>query len=214
VPWGRNSGNSNGGDGPKASLWLRFQNAVVKPDESGSSTKEPDNRTIEELEAENLRANDKERAIGLIAAPLAALIGIVISGDQIDNAINHNQSTAIYHDLLWVLVLMSVLMLVTAMLRKRMFLGMVTALYGLAVFNLKYWGFGVPFVLVGAYFLVRSYRLSQALKIANGDGTGAQRRPGARPEGSLPRPNKRYTPPTAPAKRPAKPKPDNEQKAG
>jgi hypothetical protein len=214
VPWGRNSADSSGNDAPKASLWLRFQNLIVKPDESGPSSKESDNRTVEELEAENLRASDKERALGLIAAPIAALIGIIIAGNQIDNAINHNQSTAVYHDLLWILVLMSVLMLVTAWLRKRMFLGMVTALYGLAVFNLKYWGFGVPFVMIGAYLLVRSYRLSQALKLANGDGTGRSRRAGGRPEGSLPRPNKRYTPPTAPAKRSSKPKPDNEQKAG
>jgi len=34
-------------------------------------------------------------------------------------------------------------MLVSAMLRKRVFLGIVTALYGLAIFNLHYWGFGV-----------------------------------------------------------------------
>jgi hypothetical protein len=213
VPWGRNSGNYDGDGEPKPGLWLRFQNLIVKPDDSPSAKDETDNRTVEELEAENARSTDKERAIGLIAAPVAALIGIIISGNQIDNAINHNQSTSEYHDLLWVLVAMSVLMLVTALLRKRMFFGMVTALYGLGVFNLRYWGFGVPFVLIGAYFLVRSYRLTQALKVANGDPTAA-RRGRTRPEGTLPRPSKRYTPPTAPAKRPAKPKPDKEQKAG
>jgi hypothetical protein len=64
------------------------------------------------------------------------------------------------------------------------------ALYGLAVFNLRYWGFGVPFVMVGAWYLVRAYRLQQELKRTAGD------TPSARTNGARPRSNKRYTPPT------------------
>ncbi len=45
-------------------------------------------------------------------------------------------------------------MLVTAYFRKRFFLGIAMALYGLSVFNLHYWGFGVPFLMVGAWLLV------------------------------------------------------------
>ena len=41
---------------------------------------------------------------------------------------------------------------------------MVMALYGLAVFNLHYWGFGVPFILAGAWLLVRAYRLQRDLQ--------------------------------------------------
>ena len=50
---------------------------------------------------------------------------------------------------------------------------MLTALYGLAVFNLHWWGFGVPFVLVGAWYLVRAYRAQRALKEATGVGREA-----------------------------------------
>ena len=42
---------------------------------------------------------------------------------------------------------LSVLILVSSLLRKRLFQGITMALYGLAVFNLHYWGFGIPFVL-------------------------------------------------------------------
>jgi hypothetical protein len=214
MPKDRNSDDAEG-DAPKPSLWLRFQNAVVKPDDAAAEKRAKaasDDRPLAEIEAEIARANDKERAIGLVAAPLAALIGIIVAGDQIDNAINHNQSTAVFHTLLWVLALMAVLMLVTALLRKRLLLGIVTALFGLGIFNLHYWGFGVPFVMIGAWLLMRSYRLEQSRKRAGGE-TGSQRG-SATPRTSLPRPNKRYTPPTAPARRPAKPKPDKEQQAG
>ena len=75
------------------------------------------------------------------------------------------------------------------------------ALYGLAVFNLHYWGFGIPFILAGAWYLVRAYRLQRDLKEATGDVPGT--RPG--PVGAwsdrrrATRPNKRYTPPIRPA---------------
>ena len=70
------------------------------------------------------------------------------------------------------------------------------ALYGLAVFNLHYWGFGVPFLMAGAWYLVRAYRLNQELKRVEGSGPPA--RSTARPSmGARPRPNKRYTPPAA-----------------
>ena len=81
-----------------------------------------------------------------------------------------------------------------ALLRKRLFLGIGLALFGLAVFNLHYWGFGVPFLLAGAWYLVRAYRLNQELKRL--EGSGSPSRSAARPAmGARPRPNKRYTPP-------------------
>ena len=87
-------------------------------------------------------------------------------------------------------------MLTMAMLRKRLFLGIATALYGLAIFNLHYWGFGVPFVMAGAWYLVRAYRLQQALKLAKGEGPAQRYGSKAQSKGAsyTAKPNKRYTP--------------------
>ena len=125
-------------------------------------------------------------------------------------------SLSLYHDLGGVILALSVLMLVTAMWRKRLYLGIVTALYGLAIFNLHYWGFGVPFILFSAWLLVRAYRLQRDLREAtegNPSRTGAQR-PG---RGATPRrsseANSRYTPPTGARKRSSAPKPGKKQQA-
>ena len=64
------------------------------------------------------------------------------------------------------------------------------ALYGLSIFNLHYWGFGIPFLLFGSWYLVRAYRLQQKLQARpseSADGAGPGR-------GVRPRPSKRYTP--------------------
>ena len=42
------------------------------------------------------------------------------------------------------------------------------ALYGLSIFNLHYWGFGLPFIMVGAWYLVRAYRLSREAQVGQG----------------------------------------------
>ena len=62
-------------------------------------------------------------------------------------------SVSLYHEVAAALVILSVVMLTTAMLRKRLYLGIVMALYGLTVFNLHYWGFGIPFIMAGAWLL-------------------------------------------------------------
>jgi hypothetical protein len=95
-------------------------------------------------------------------------------------------SLSLYHDLGGVLLGLSVLMLVVAMLRKRLYLGIVMALYGLAVFNLHYWGFGVPFIMGGAWLLVRAYRLQRDLNEATGEPGGAKRSAGGARLGSTP----------------------------
>ncbi len=123
---------------------------------------------------------------------------------------------SIYHELTLVLLVLAVLMLGLAYYRKRLFLGIVMALYGLGIFNLHYWGFGIPYILAGAWLLVRSYRLQRDLKEATGEGPGSQRGQ-ARGRGPTdkgrPGPNKRYTPPTSPPKR-TPPKSGDEKKAG
>jgi len=177
--------------------------------------------TVEELEDANRFADDKERMIGLLAAPVAALIGILIVGADIHNdpaatfangTVNAaHVSHSLYSELLIVLLILALGMLAAAWFRKRLLLGVALALYGLTVFNLKYWGFGLPFVLFGAWLMVRAYRAQKALKLATGE-TPRQGASGGADKSSAPRPSKRYTPPTAKPKRPANP--EDEQKAG
>jgi hypothetical protein len=176
--------------------WERVKFALVRPPDDDAQETRPDERSPDELEATIKRADDKERAIGLIAAPLAAVIGLAISSASIDYAKTHHQSLMVYDELTYVILGLSVLMLAAAWWRKRLFLGIAMALYGLAVFNLHYWGFGIPFLLAGSWYLVRAYRLQQALKRAQG-GTAPTRRT-TTTSAARPRSNKRYTPPTQP----------------
>jgi hypothetical protein len=200
-------------DQGKVSFGKRLKNAMLKPvdPDAPSTTKAPDTpESVEELEAAVKSLSDKERLIGLLCSPFASAIGLLI----IDALISHDPtgklhvSVSLYHELLAVLLVLSVGMLVLSWLRKRLYLGMVTALYGLAVFNLHYWGFGLPFVMVGAWLLVRTYRLNQALKKAGG-GTSSY---GGTNGAARPQASKRYTPPTSPPKRSSSPK--DERKAG
>lgn len=178
--------------------WQRLKYTIAQPDDEADRNKSiTDERSVEELDDAIRRSDDKERAIGLVAAPLAAIIGIIISSASIDYARSHHLGVTVYDELTYVILGMSVLILVSSLLRKRLFQGITMALYGLAVFNLHYWGFGIPFLLGGAWYLVRAYRLQQALKRAQADAPTPQRRNSARPtNGPRPRPNKRYTPPT------------------
>jgi hypothetical protein len=182
----------------KAPLGERLRNALVKPPDPSSVAAAPDApRTVEELEATNKYADDKERLVGLFAAPIAAAIGLIITGADISNdpaaPSKLHVNPSIYQELRGVLLVLSVVMLVMGMRRKRLFLGMAMALYGLTVFNLHYWGFGVPFILFASWLLVRAYRASRDLREAT-EGTS---RGGA----AGPRASKRYTPPTARPKR-------------
>ena len=168
--------------------WERFKYTIVRPDDGADDKKNvADERSVEELEDTIARSDDKERAIGLVAAPLAALVGIIISSASIDYAKNHHQSTTVYVELTYMILLMAVLILVTSLLRKRLFQGITLAIYGLGVVNLHYWGFGIPFLMAGAWYLVRSYRLQQELKRAGGGGSSPPNRGGSRPaNGSRP----------------------------
>ena len=197
VPPNPATGSPDGPGAPAMTWWERVKFALVRPPDDDVRETKADERSVEELEAAIKRADDKERAIGLIAAPLAAVIGIVISSASIDYAKTHHQSLTVYDELTYVILGLSVLMLATAWWRKRLFLGITMALYGLAVFNLHYWGFGVPFLMAGSWYLVRAYRLQQALKRAQGAGTAPVRRTTTGGSGAArPRASKRYTPPT------------------
>lgn len=132
-------------------------------------------------------ADDKERLVGLFAAPLAGAIGILIITALLANdppalltggrADRLHVNPAVYHELFYVLVALSVAMLATALLRRRLFLGMAMAMYGLALFNLHYWGFGVPFLMAGSWLLVRAYRANRDHRDAT---TGSRQSAGGR----------------------------------
>jgi hypothetical protein len=181
-----------GGRDDRVPLGERLRGALLRPVNPNVTPAAPAApSSVEELETENKYANDKERLIGLLAAPIAAMIGFAITTLDVSNAHRLHESTSTYYDLEIVLLALAFVMLIMAMRRKRLFLGMAMALYGLTVFNLHYWGFGIPFILFASWYLVRSYRLSRDLRLATEGAAG----------GGQPRPNKRYTPPTSRQKR-------------
>jgi len=234
MPDGQVPDGHDEGPGPRLSLWQRLllalpsakrsgnrpsfgervSGAVLKPANPDSPTATPDKaQTVEELEHAVRYADDTERLIGLIAAPLAAAIGLVVVANQISNDPRHKST---YHALELMFLAMAALLVGAAWYRKRTFMGVVLALYGLAVFNLHYWEFGVPFVLAGSWYLVRSYRLQRDLKEATAGaspgrapGSKGSRSKGSRSKGSGPSANKRYTPPP-----PKRQKPQDKREAG
>ena len=190
----------------RSSGWQRFTAAVsnfmLKPaaeEASGpSSQKDGGPTTVPEIEAAIKRADDKERLIGLLAAPVAAAIGLLITASLIANdptvGAKHVRPS-LYLELGAVTVVLALVMLAMAWFRKRTFLGIAMALYGLSVFNLHYWGFGLPFILAGAWYLVRSYRLSEKLKVAKAGGAdGSPGRTGPRPSRPSGTPRRRLPP--------------------
>jgi hypothetical protein len=182
---------------------------MLKPPEPGVENVPDTPETVEELQLAVRYANDKERLIGLLAAPFAAAIGLLIGNALIahdpaarlaNGSVNKlHVSVGLYDEAMLALVALAVVMLITAFFRKRLYLAIVLALYGLTVFNLHYWGFGIPYLAVGAWMLVRVYRLQKALREATGDTPRyGQSRPGnGTPYSSRPRANRRYTPPTS-----------------
>ena len=226
---GSNPDAADGNIPPKVSVWQRLANAMVKPADpdpdrdghgSGIETGADGPTTVAELEEAVRRADDKERLIGLLAAPIAAMIGLLVTGNRLANnpkatlangqlnPLHVNSSTLVEFGA--IAIVLGLVMLATAWFRKRLYLGMTMALYGLSLFNLHYWGFGVPYILFGAWYLVRAYRLQSKLKEAKAaEGGPAVAGPGVRPAQS-----KRYTPPTGPPGKSPKPKPGNQRKAG
>jgi hypothetical protein len=193
----------------KARIGDRLRDAMLKPPKPGEAAVSDEPETVEELQLAVKFANDKERLIGLLAAPFAAAIGIIIGSVLIshdpaaklaDGSVNRlHVSVSLYQEAMLALVVLAVVMLICAFFRKRLYLAIVMALYGLTVFNLHYWGFGVPYIMAGAWMLVRSYRLQKSLRLATGDTSryGPNRSGGSTPSTTRPRANRRYTPPTS-----------------
>ena len=179
-------------------LAARVRDALLKPQAAQLTSAEPA-PTVEAIEVEARSATDKERLIGLLAAPWAALIGILVSSELVHHdptpylasglANPAHVSVSFYHDVLIAMLALAVAMLASAWFRKRLFLGVTMALFGLSVFNLHYWGFAVPYLLCAGWLLVRGYRLQRSLRDAMPSDGAAQAMRGPR------RANKRYTPP-------------------
>ncbi len=220
------------GSTPPLSTWDRItgsiSNFMLKPapvdQQPGADPDQgagQDPTTIPEIEAAIKRASDKERAIGLLAAPIAAAIGLLVTASLVahDPAAHYangqidklHVNPSLYAELCAVTLVLALVMLVAAWFRKRLIVGIAMALYGLSLFNLHYWGFGVPFIIGGSWYLVRAYRLSEKLKHAKAEAAGGST--GYGPV-SRPQPSKRYTPPTAPIRPPSKSKRGKELEAG
>jgi hypothetical protein len=197
-----------GAEEGRPSFTTRLRDAMVKPSDEvsgdGAATK-VERKNIDELEDDVRSVDDKERLIGLIGAPVAAALAYIVTASLITNdpathlqggALNpHHVNVSLYHTVNLVLLGLSVGMLAAAWFRKRLFLGIAMALYGLAIFNLHFWGFGLPFIMAGAWYLVRAYRAQRALREATGEVSGARgRTTGTTKSG-------RYTPPTSRARR-------------
>jgi hypothetical protein len=200
---------SKGRNYDKPRLGDRLSNAMLKPPKAGEVAVSDEPETVEELQLAVKFASDKERLIGLLAAPFAAAIGFVIGRVLVSHdpkallpngSVNRlHVSVSLYNEATLALVALGVVMLICAFYRKRLYLAIVMALYGLTVFNLHYWGFGVPYILAGAWLLVRSFRLQKSLRLATGDTSryGPNRSGGRTSSSARPRANRRYTPPTS-----------------
>lgn len=181
----------------------RLAAAFLKPP-APSAQAQSAARTLDDLQAEARSLTERERVVGLFGGPIGGVIGILIATSLIDrdpkatlaNGAKNplHASITLYHELLIVLLVLAAFMVITALARKRLYLGIVLALYGLTVFNMHFWGFGVPFLLFGAWLMVRTYRLQQAVREAGG---GTQPGATAPPRATLPKRNRRYTPPSA-----------------
>jgi hypothetical protein len=203
MPANRDTGNS-GDDGTPMTRWERLKYAMVKPDDSSDARPATDERSAEELQYAIRYADDRERAVGLIAGPISALISFIVIGSMISR--NSQPTTAAknfvpastYHWVLLVFLALAAVILVSAWWRKRMAMAISLALYGVGLFQLGWLGFAVPFVLAGAWYLVRAFRLQQAFKKAEAEEGGTIRSTPRTSNGSKPRAraNRRYTPPT------------------
>jgi hypothetical protein len=193
-----NPDNERIGDRLKDAMLKPVVNAEIGPD---AKPEEPPS-TLEELEGKVRRADDTERMVGLVAAPIAGLIAIIVTGSLIGNdpkatlangLVNvKHVNPSLYLEVGGSAFVLAMLMLGLAWFRKRLFLGIVMGLYGLTLFNLHFWGFGIPFLFGAGWYLVRHYRLTQKVKLAKEGGGGTSPNRGSGPG----RPNKRYTPPT------------------
>lgn len=183
-------------DEPRPGLYERFQRLILKSDAKETPNPLDEITSVDEAKLAIAHLNPTERVIGLFAAPLGGVVALLVTGSLIHNdpALPSPKHVApsLYTELSLVTLGLCLVMLACAWFHKRLFLGIATALLGLSFFNLHFWGFGVPFIMMGAWYLVRTYRFSQKLKELEGDGgtSGGS-------SSSRAKPNKRFTPPNS-----------------
>ncbi|HTW99049.1 MAG TPA: hypothetical protein VMD59_09745, partial [Acidimicrobiales bacterium] len=114
----------------------RLRRTFLKPPQPGAAAGRGAAQfdSVEELEEAVRCADDKERMIGLVAAPVAAAIALLVghllvSNDPpatLANGVPNklHVSVSLYDDLLLVLLVLSMGMLGLALWRKRLYLGM------------------------------------------------------------------------------------------
>ena len=136
------------------------------------------------------RADDRERLAGVVAAPLAALLDFVVVGVLAarDRIAHLGVPATRYEELEVVLLVLTAGILASAVLRRRVLLGAALGLQGLALFDLRFWGFAVPFVAAGAWLLARAYRSREAAPDPEVQDPGGSLRPAPVTR------NKRFTP--------------------
>src|SRR5579884_2757924 len=119
----------------RGTLGERLRSAFLKPEPPPDPAGKGAKPSIDELRTTAKSMDDKERLVGLFAAPCAAAIGFLVIAALVANdpaaklPNGHpnrlHVSVALYHEVFVVLLVMALAMLGTALLRKRMFLGIV-----------------------------------------------------------------------------------------
>lgn len=141
------------------------------------------------------RADDRERLAGVVAAPVAALIDFVVVGVLAarDRSAQLGVAVTRYEELEVVLLVVAVGILASAVGRRRVPLGAALGLQGLALFDLRFWGFAIPFVAAGAWLVARAYRSPAPAPAPEPEGPGTPGPSGADRSGPVSA-NKRFTP--------------------
>ena len=219
-------------DRDRAPLGERLRGALLKPvDPATATAPAPKPKpSVPDLEAEVRSADDKERLVGLLAAPFAAGIAIIVSADLIthdpaarlaNGLVNPKHvNPSVYHTLEVVLLVLAVAMLASAWFRKRLLPRHRHGPVRLGRVQPALLGLRDPLHPRGR--LAHGALLPPVARPARGD---RRRSPAARATpavssrrgaGTLRRgANKRYTPPPKPpTKRPGRSKPEGEQRAG
>lgn len=141
------------------------------------------------------RTGERERLAVLVAAPVAALVDFVVVGVLAarDRTAGLSVGVARYEELEVVLLVLTVGILASGLWRRRLPAGAALGLQGLALFDLHFWGFALPFVAAGAWMVARAYRS----RAAGPDPQISEDRPTGRsaqlPSGTVSA-NKRFTP--------------------
>jgi hypothetical protein len=168
------------------------------------------------------KLDDKERMIAFGAAPLGAVLAVVLTLITLSHnpALHHkgHESAGIIIADGGVGVAFALFVLAMAWFRRRSLTAFALLFLG---YSLGLIGIGIPFLFLGGYLLFRAWKVQKVLT-SRGVSTRPQRRPPdrtqrdpksrrdsqAKPTSARPTASKRYTPPKPPPKRPPVAKPE------